>query len=341
MIKDYLNHAIIELTTKCNVNCVHCYNWWKQNREPVLHQDSYKKAFRLVDHLIKKTTVERITFTGGEPTISERFIELVLHAKLNKKKVTIITNGNGDTEIYRKLTELQTDLIEFSIHSLHSDIHDGITQKPGSWQKAVSNMSLVLSQGKAAVPVIVVTKSNYKYIADTLRFFYGMGIRSAMVNRYNLGGEGLNHPNALSASRSELHTAFSEANAFAVSSGMRIVSGVCTPHCILNPDDYSNISFGSCSDDVYLRPLTFDIEGNLRLCNHSPISVGNIFKQSLGEILSSTYIDEWSNLDLPFCQQCSRLSKCRGGCRAASEQMGIGLAMEDPVVHELNATPFS
>lgn len=340
MTIDYLNHAIIELTTECNIRCMHCYNWWKQDGEPMLHQNSYKKAFRLIDRMIRTTTVERMTFTGGEPTISERFLELVLHAKLNNKKVTVITNGNGPTEVYRQLCKLQTNLIEFSIHSSQAEVHDQITRKPGSWNKAIQHMIEVLKQGTAAVPVIVITKHNYWNAVETVRFFHAMGIRSAMVNRYNLGGEGLNHSNALSASLSELREAFREVDKFAGETGMRIVSGVCTPHCILNPDDYPNIRFGACSDDVYRRPLTFDIEGNLRLCNHSPTVAGNIYDQSFGEILSSTYIDEWSQLNMPFCNQCSRLSKCRGGCRAASEQMGLTLKSEDPIVHELKTVPF-
>lgn len=340
MTIDYLNHAIVELTTECNIRCMHCYNWWKQDGEPPVHLNAYKKAFRLVDRLIRTTSAERLTFTGGEPTIAERFIELVLHAKLHKKKVTIITNGNGPTEVYRQLCRLQVDLMEFSIHSLYADVHDAITRKPDSWKRAVEHMQTMMREGIPCVPVIVVTKHNYDHVADTVRFFYDMGIRNAMVNRYNLGGEGLNHPNALSAGRDALHEAFGKVNEFAETSGMRIVSGVCTPHCILNPDDYPHIRFGACSDDMYRRPLTFDIEGNLRLCNHSPVVAGNIYKQSLGEILGSDYIDEWCRLDMPFCTSCSRLNQCRGGCRAASEQMGLTLKKEDPLVHELCAIPF-
>jgi len=340
MTIDYLNHVIIELTTACNIRCMHCYNWWKQNGEPPLHQNSYKKAFRLVDRLIKTTSLQRITFTGGEPTISERFIELVLHAKLNRKKVTVITNGNGSSDIYDQLYALQPNLMEFSIHSLHPHVHDTITRKPGSWQKAMDHMRKAMDSGIAVVPVIVVTRYNHRDIADTVRFFFDMGIRSTMVNRYNMGGEGLNHPNGLSASLQELRRVFKEVNEWAEKSNMNIVSGVCTPHCILNPEDYPNIRFGSCSDDIYRRPLTFDIEGNLRLCNHSPVTVGNIFTQSFGEILSAPYIDEWSNLNMPFCQACKRLYTCRGGCRAASEQMNLSLASEDPAIHELNAVGF-
>ncbi|MCD7898629.1 MAG: radical SAM protein [Bacteroides sp.] len=86
MTVEYLNHAIIELTSECNLQCRHCYNWWKQEGKPVRYQNSYHQAFRLLQHLMTTTTVEHFTFTGGEPTMSERFIELVLHAKLNKKK---------------------------------------------------------------------------------------------------------------------------------------------------------------------------------------------------------------------------------------------------------------
>lgn len=341
MIVDYLKHAIIELTSECNLKCRHCYNWWKKEGVAPEHHNSYRKAFTLLEFLIKKTSVENITFTGGEPTISERFVELVLHAKLNGKRVTIITNGNGNPDIYRQLINLQVDLIEFSIHSSHSEIHDRITEKPGSWDKAMSVIKEVQGKGLRVTPVVVISALNHEYIEETVRFFFDMNIKSIMVNRYNMGGEGLNHPNILSASAKQLQTVFRKLNTFAMSHDIRIFSGVCTPHCLLAPNDYPNISFGSCSEDIYQRPLTFDINGNLRLCNHSPVTVGNIYEQTLGEILCSEYIDKWNNLNIPFCKSCSRLGRCRGGCRAASEQAGLSLLHEDPIINELAIQPFA
>ncbi|MCD7898628.1 MAG: SPASM domain-containing protein [Bacteroides sp.] len=230
--------------------------------------------------------------------------------------------------------------MEFSIFSSRPEIHDEITRKPGSWEIAVENMRSMLSNDIPVTPVVVVTRLNHKYIEETVQFFYKMGIQSVMINRYNLGGEGLNHPNKLSPDSSQLRQALTVLNHFAEETGMRVLSGVCTPHCVLNPDDYSFVRFGSCSDDVYRRPLTFDLEGNLRLCNHSPVYAGNIYKQSLGEIIASSYVEEWSDLQLSFCQSCTRLLKCKGGCRAASEQMGLSLKHEDPIIHELKSTPF-
>lgn len=340
MTLDYLSHAIIELTSECNLHCRHCYNWWKQEGETPVSLNSYRKAFRVVSHLITTTTVRNITFTGGEPAISERFIELVLHAKLCGKKVTVITNGNGKAEVYRQLAELRVDRMEFSIHSFRPEVHDAITRWKGSWQRATDNMKAMLEAGVEVTPVIVVTSLNHEDVLQTVNFFYDLGITSVMVNRYNLGGEGLNHPNALSATAEQLRTVFRELNDYSASRDMLIVSGVCTPYCLLNPDDYPEIHFGSCPDNIYNRPLTFDIEGNLRVCNHSPVVVGNILKQPLSEILASAYLDQWNNLNMPFCRRCTHLSKCRGGCRAASEQMGLSLGNEDPIIHELNILPL-
>lgn len=339
MATDYLKYAIVELTPTCNLRCMHCYNWWRHDGENMGGTVSYKKAFRLLDHLIKKTTVENVTFTGGEPTISDRFVELVLHAKLKGKRVTIITNGNGPLAVYKQLTKMQVDMMEFSIHASLPEVHDRITGTPGAWENAMKHMQLMMDHGIRVTPVVVITSLNYQYVEDTVRFFFQKGIRSIMVNRYNLGGEGLHHPD-LSANASQLKETFRKLNQFAANNPLYLYSGVCTPHCVLNPEDYPYIRFGSCSSNVYQRPLTFNLDGDLRLCNHSPVVVGNIYKQSFSEIFANPYIAEWDDLNLSFCKECVRLTKCKGGCRAASEQVGLSLKNEDPIVRQLEVSPF-
>jgi MoaA/NifB/PqqE/SkfB family radical SAM enzyme len=103
--------------------------------------------------------------------------------------------------------------------------------------------------------------------------------------------------------------------------GLRLTSNVCSPICLLNPKDYPNIGFGRCSFDVLRRPIALDINGNIRLCNHSPVVAGNIYEQSLADILYSDYAYSWE--------------KCKGGCRAASEQYSQTLSVEDPIIRSL------
>ena len=329
MTPEYLNAAIIEMTRFCNLHCVHCYNHGEATE-----QGSYKKAFRLLNHLIRKTTVQRITFTGGEPCISERFAEIVLHAKLQGKRVTIITNGNAPADIYRQLVKMKVDMMEFSIHASQPAIHDRIVRVAGAWQNAIGNMTFMLENGISVTPVVVISAFNYKEVLETVRFLYRQGIRNMMINRYNIGGEGMNHP-YLSANATQLQAVFRQLNDYADGHPVNLFSGVCTPFCLLDPDDYPHIHFGACSSDVYRRPLTFDLEGNLRLCNHSPVVVGNVFKQSLQAIFSNPYLAEWDDLDIAYCKDCTRLPQCRGGCRAASEQMGYTLKKEDPILQTI------
>lgn len=333
----FLEYAIIELTSACNLRCLHCYNHWKSDRNmAVVPSYSYKKTFRLIDHLLQHTNVRNIVFTGGEPTLAERFIELVLHIKLNDRKVTLITNGNGPEKIYNQLTSLHIDQCEISIHASNPAIHDRITGISGSWHKAIATLQLMLTNRITVTPIIVVTSVNQAYITKTIRFFYDMGIRHIMVNRYNIGGEGLKHIH-LSATKEELQHVFSNIDQFAKEHPIRIISGVCTPHCLLNPADYPHIGFGTCSGNVYQRPLTFDPEGNLRMCNHSPTIAGNIYHQSFEDIFSSDYVNEWDCLDeIGHCNKCLLLSSCKGGCRAASEQIGSTLKNADPIIKALD-----
>jgi radical SAM protein with 4Fe4S-binding SPASM domain len=331
---EYLNLALIEMTHYCNLHCVHCYN-----HSYATEQGSYKKAFRLLNHLIRKTTVKHLTFTGGEPCVSERFTEIVLHAKLQGKSVSVITNGNGPTEVYRQLARMKVERVSFSIHSSQPEIHNRITRVAGSWEKAVGNMKFMIENGIPVTPVIVITSLNYEDITATIRYFHQQGINRIMVNRYNLGGEGLKHRH-LPTTAPQLRDAFRQIDDYAGKHDINIYSGVCTPYCLLNPDDYPHIRFGACSEDVYRRPLTFDLDGNLRLCNHSPVYAGNIYKQSLTEIFANPYLSEWDDLDMAFCKNCTRLQQCKGGCRAASEQMGQSLKNEDPILHTLNISPL-
>jgi radical SAM protein with 4Fe4S-binding SPASM domain len=51
----------------------------------------------------------------------------------------------------------------------------------------------------------------------------------------------------------------------------------------------------------------------------------------LGSILSSPYARSWERIVTAFCRGCEKWEACRGGCRAASEQMGRGLEREAPI----------
>jgi radical SAM protein with 4Fe4S-binding SPASM domain len=64
------------------------------------------------------------------------------------------------------------------------------------------------------------------------------------------------------------------------------------------------------------------------------VKAGNIFEQELSEILYSPYAQSWKEIISDYCASCHLWEKCKGGCRAASEQCGFGLDQVDPILNK-------
>jgi len=332
-MKLQLPNISIELTDKCNLACRYCYNIWKIPGVEHESFNSYKKAVRALTRIFSQADVRNVTLTGGEPFLAERIKEIALFCRMEGKTVTVISNGfKGTPNDYESLVAMGITLFEFPIHSADETIHDFITQVKGSWKKSVDSIRKVQSFNGYPVPVIVLTKYNIEVLGETLDFIASLGLNRIMMNRYNIGGCGVAAPFSVSATPQQLRKAFGTANRRAKELELVISSNVCSPDCLLNPADYRNILFGHCSKDVLNKPVTMDINGNVRLCNHSPVVAGNIFEQTIEEILYSPYARSWNEIIPEYCASCNSWEKCRGGCRAASEQCGLGLGHVDPIM---------
>ena len=332
-----LPHIAFEITDRCNLNCVYCYNIWKMQGATHTPFNSYKKATATLQELFKQADVKSVAFTGGEPFLAERFLETVLFCRMAGKQVTLISNGTkGNVSDYKQLIKIGVALFELPIHSAQEEVHDSMVQCKGSWQKSLSSIKAILELGGYVVPVVVITKHNVNLLGETLDFIQSIGCKRIMLNRYNIGGKACAHPMEVSATADELRNAFAIAEQKALENDLRLTANVCSPICLLNPADYPHIGFGHCSFDVLRRPITLDINGNIRLCNHSPVVAGNIFEKDLSEILYSDYAGLWEKSVPGFCAACIEWEKCKGGCRAASEQCFDSLMVEDPIIQYLH-----
>jgi len=336
-----LPHIAFEITDRCNLDCIYCYNIWKMKGAKHTPFNSYKKATATLQQFFKQADVKSVAFTGGEPFLAERFLETVLFCRMADKKVSFICNGTqGNFSEYKQLIKMGVGLFELPVHSARADIHDLMAQRKGSWEKSVSSIKSILELGGYVVPVVVITKHNVNLLGETLDFIASLGCKRVMLNRYNIGGKGCTNPMDISATAEELRNAFAVAEKKAAEEGFALTANVCSPICLLNPADYPHIGFGHCSFDALRRPITLDINGNIRLCSHSPVVAGNIFEKDLAEILYSDYANSWEMSVPEFCVSCAEWKKCKGGCRAASEQCVGSLAVEDPIVKFLGIEGF-
>jgi MoaA/NifB/PqqE/SkfB family radical SAM enzyme len=109
----------VELTQKCNLYCVYCYNYWKNPRYPSLDEPlSYNHQKKLLKKIINKTDTGHIVFTGGEPFSLDYLLDLCLFVRMKGKRVSIISNGtNEDAALYKKLMDIGVRSYMLPLHS--------------------------------------------------------------------------------------------------------------------------------------------------------------------------------------------------------------------------------
>lgn len=330
-----LRHIIYEVTQECNLSCQYCYNYWRRENEQ-LQMSSFKDNKRTLRQLLKTIDFDHITFTGGEPFCADGLFELILECRLKGKSVNVISNGTkGSAAEYATLKKLGVGLLEFPLHSAQASVHDTMTVAPGSFEMVLESIRCCLHSGLNICTVVVLTKVNIADLAATLAFAQSLGVKHVMLARFNVGGRGIVNSNHLMPSSEQLKDAFKIAHDYMAKSSLHISANVCLPECIIHPEDYPGMYISRCSSVVNRRPVTVNSFGDIRICNHSPVTIGSIWDSSLDSSINPKYIEQWQ-LRPDHCNDCKRWQTCGGGCRAASEQMGKSLRQVDPIVTTMN-----
>ena len=118
-----------ELTYRCNLKCVHCYNPKHMNSVEI-DFDLCKKA---IDEAYEVGCF-RITFSGGEAFLHTRFLELVEYARSKHMSVEIFTNGQllaSNSALYEAIRKLYPYRICVSLYSMDEKMHDSVTTLSG------------------------------------------------------------------------------------------------------------------------------------------------------------------------------------------------------------------
>lgn len=334
MPRPVIDNMVFELTEACNQCCRFCYNYWRDGSTPLPPPDP-RLARKTLHRLLSQAAVGTVSFSGGEPMLLRNIHDLALAARFKGCHVNVLTNGTLLTEnALANFVSLGIGAIQIPVLSADPAVHEYLTQVPGSWAKATDALRRVAgAMPGGAYAVLVITAVNAPGVPQTLQLIRNLGVRKVMVNRFNIGGMGLKNCKELVLDAEALNRAFSDVESFAVAyPDMKFVSGVCTPLCMLDVKPYPHIQFSWCSTDFSRRPVAVNYKGDVRFCNHSPHVIGNIWERTIGDILTDPATVARYAVVPERCRNCMFLSRCNGGCRAASEQVYGSFAEADPVL---------
>ena len=327
-----IGNLVYELTEACNQNCRFCYNHWRpEGCRPV----DGRLARKTLNRLLRQADPGVVSFSGGEPALLGNLHDLALKCRFRGASVNVLTNGTLLTEDdIVNLGSIGINGLQIPLLDAGQDIHDYLTGTAGSWEKAcraIRTAVRVLGADHFAA-VLILTAKNVAGISGTLELYRELGVRTVLVNRFNPGGNGLKNRGELCLSREALGAAFRLVSDFSLRNPeMEFVSGVCTPVCVLEPSAFPGVRFTACSTEFRNRPVTVTYRGEVRFCNHSPFVLGNIWARDLKDILEDESIAARYSGIPEQCAGCGLFARCRGGCRAAAEQVYGSFDRRDPV----------
>lgn len=324
---------VLELTKRCNNNCLYCYNVWKTGKPYPEHEMSAEEWMTVIDKLIAESQPRQFALSGGEPLLNKDFFKIARHLKSKKLPVTLITNGTQlDEKIIKDCLKIGIKNFELPLLGDTPEIHDRLTRNPGSWQKVIESCYLIKKHKGELAIVFVITKQNVNRMRETMEMAIALGADVILANRFNVGGEGIKNKNILAITPHELDLAFKNIDDLAEEYEIQVNSGIPMPPCLLKTDNYKNINFFNCPHGGKNAYYAIDPAGNVRPCNHSALIIGNLLQQMTQELLNSPPNLNYFNGCPTECHDCSQMLVCRGGCRAASEVFYGDTTKQDPFV---------
>jgi radical SAM protein with 4Fe4S-binding SPASM domain len=181
----------LELTSSCNLRCVHCY------ADSLPRKDNCSLSLHKWQAVISEAAslgARWVQFIGGEPLLygKRNLCQLILTArKARFGLIEVFTNGTLIDDEYVGFFAEHGVHIALSIYSKRPEIHDKVTESPGSFHRMMKNIEKLRHHGVPLRFGLVVMKQNLHYEEETLewiRTWFGDVHVSSDIIRGTVGG---------------------------------------------------------------------------------------------------------------------------------------------------------
>jgi radical SAM protein with 4Fe4S-binding SPASM domain len=160
----HLTQFQVELTSRCNERCVHCYIPHENkisDIDPALFYD-------MLDQL-RDMGVLNLTLSGGEPMLHPQFATFLRKAKDYDFSINVLSNLTLlNDEIIAEMKANRLSSVQVSLYSMEPEIHDSITQVLGSFYKTRDAILRLIENDiplQISCPVMKQNKNSYVAVA--------------------------------------------------------------------------------------------------------------------------------------------------------------------------------
>lgn len=200
--------AILELTYRCPVDCVHCYvNRSEVNLENELE---FQKYAEFIDDF-QKIGGLYIILTGGDPFLHKNFEKIFNYAREKHIAVSVMSSGfNFDFALMERISKKGIMSFQATIHGHNSNIHDRFTNKSGSFAKTVEALKYMKKRGVYVQAAVCVNKMNIEFFDEIVAFLENEKINYVFNYEMFAKRNGDNSPVKLNISENHLKKCLSK-----------------------------------------------------------------------------------------------------------------------------------
>lgn len=321
--------AQLELTSKCNLRCLHCYrldHHFSNNNSKELYDEA---IMFLADKMVEADLFD-VVLTGGEPLLKKNLVmRLIKYFKDNNMHVSLNTNFLlSDQSILEELTAYKLDGLLISCSSGNPTIYKQMTGG-GDYFRFESNLKAVVNKGMHFSVNMVVNKLNLRSIKDTACWLKSLG-----VERFGATPMGLNveYPEMnLFLDIQDVRDVVKDLIWVHDNLQMKVDIFEALPKCVF-PNEAFQKDFGFLRRKCQAGRTAIAIasNGDVRPCTHNLDVYGNLFEESLDVIWNR--MSRWrTGVFVPDeCRQCKIVNMCFGGCRTTAKAFAGNWRCKDP-----------
>lgn len=331
--KKQLHTVILQVTNKCNLNCIHCHRGAKGTAE--MDVQLFKE---IIDELSDMGT-KNINISGGEPFLHSKIMKMITYAKKKKINVSVSTNGTLLSEkLIQKISKIGIKIIKISLDSSNPVKHDFIRGIKGSFETVKTKIYLLR---KHKIPFVLVTTlmdqklSDYKKIFELAYEWGAIAHKTNSIVPFFFQGKKwlLSYKKRLR----EYIRIWKEAR---VKYESKLIITAETMFAIQIGVDYFMKKYkkNKVFSDICLCPagreiLAINEKGDVLLCPFFPdIKLGNLYTQKIKEIYfeNPILLKLRQIKSMKFCKECKYKNFCIG-CRARAYKINKNLYAPDPL----------
>lgn len=334
--KEYLDNGIIalphplyatwDITDYCNLNCVFC----SANAPHTSgNKITSKNVLGIADSIIK-SGIKYVSIRGGEPTLCQELLDVIVKLVANNIFVEIVSNGRFiDSDFLKKIKDIPKSMLRIKISFDSFDMKTNDTQRgKTSYYYAVKAMQSCSEYSFPFRVQMVITQSNYTHIFETYKFVSNLGATSFGVILLLPIGRGRNSKLKISLNKEILLQLISILDNQKSTVLEKIGLGVDAvkfylPFLDKNITLSDSVNLGHIKCNGYKTRIYISSTGDVFPCDllrYNEFKGGNIISDDYWHSPAAEYVRSVSRLNREKCKDCKILG-CNMGC--------IAIGMED------------